>query len=151
MTSKIFEVKVLIEDGMCVIPVPFDPTAAFGKVRAPVRVTINGHTFRSTICRMGGETFVPFRKSNREAALIQGGERVKVRIDPDTEKRVVDPPADLVLALKKQPRVWQHWGKLSYTNQRECVEAVMGAKRPETRSRRIDKVVSYVEDELGSK
>jgi Bacteriocin-protection, YdeI or OmpD-Associated/Domain of unknown function (DUF1905) len=151
MTSKIFEITVVLEGGMCVIPVPFDPKATFGKVRAPVRVTINGHTFRSTIFRMGDRTFVPFRKSNREPALIQGGERVKVRIDSDTAKRVVTPPADLARALKKQPRVWQQWRKLSYTNQRECAEAVAGAKRPETRSRRIDKVVSFVVDKAGSK
>jgi len=150
MTSKSFEVTVLLKDGMCVIPVPFDPQAAFGKIRAPVKVTINGHTFRSTICRMRGETFIPFRKSNRDSARIQGGERVRVRIDPDTEKRVVNPPADLVRALKRQPRVWLQWQKLSYTNQRESVEAVLGAKTPETRSRRIGKVVSFVVAKLGS-
>ena len=29
---------------MCAVPVPFDPKPIFGKVRAPVRVTLNGYT-----------------------------------------------------------------------------------------------------------
>lgn len=36
------------------VPVPFDPKAVFGKVRAPVNVTLNGYTYRSTIALMGG-------------------------------------------------------------------------------------------------
>ncbi len=55
----------LIRDGsMCAIPVAFDPKVVFGKVRAPVKVTLNGYTFRSTIAAMGGPLFIPFRKSN---------------------------------------------------------------------------------------
>ena len=34
---------------MCAIPVRFDPTPIFGEVRAPVRVTLNGYSYRSTI------------------------------------------------------------------------------------------------------
>jgi hypothetical protein len=144
MTSKTVEVSILSDGGMCAIPVPFDPRAAFGKVRVPVKVTINGHTFRSTIARMGGETFIPLRKSNREAAAVKGGDRVKVRIVADVDARVVEVPADLARALKAKAGAWKQWQELSYTNQRECVESVLGAKRPETRIRRIDKAVSFV-------
>ncbi len=38
----------------------------------------------------------------------------------------------------------QGWQRLSYTGQRESVESVLGAKRPDTRKRRIAKVVSLV-------
>ncbi len=33
---------------MCSIPLTFDPKSVFGKVRAPVKVTLNGYTYRST-------------------------------------------------------------------------------------------------------
>ena len=79
---------------MCAIPVPFDPKAVFGKVRAPVKVTVNGYTFRSTIARMGGVTFIPLRKSNREAAAVAAGDRVTVRIAADADARVVEVPPD---------------------------------------------------------
>ena len=53
MTSKTIRVTIVRDGGMCVVPVPFDPKAAFGKVRAPVRVTLNGYSYRSTIAAMG--------------------------------------------------------------------------------------------------
>ena len=83
---------------MCAIPVPFDPKAAFGKVRAPVRVTLNGYTFRSTIAAMGGPMFIPFRRSHREAARLEGTETLSVTLALDTATRTVTPPADLVRA-----------------------------------------------------
>ena len=151
MTSKTVEVSILSGDGMCAIPVPFDPKTVFGKVRAPVKVTVNGYTFRSTIARMGGVTFIPLRKSNREAAAVEGGDRVKVRIAADSDARAVEVPADLVKALKAEVGLWTRWGALSYTNRRECVESVLGAKKPETRERRIAKVVELVAGEAKSK
>src|SRR4029078_8664071 len=50
------------------IPVPFDPKDTFGRVRAPVKVTLNGYTYRSTIAAMGGPPLIPFRRSHCEAA-----------------------------------------------------------------------------------
>ena len=144
MKSKNIEVSILSNGGMCAIPVPFDPKAVFGQVRAPVKVTVNGYTFRSTIARMGGQTFIPLRKSNREAAGVDGGERVKVRIEADAAPRVVEVPADLASALKARADLWKQWSELSYTNQRESVESVLSAKKPDTRERRIAKVVESV-------
>lgn len=151
MTSKTIEVSILSEGSMCAIPVPFDPKVVFGKVRAPVKVTINGYTFRSTIARMGGETFIPLRKSNRRAAAVEGGDRVKVRISADSDARVVEVPPDLASALKVKSGIWKQWRELSYTYRREYVESVLGAKKPETRERRIARVVGLVAEKLGSK
>jgi hypothetical protein len=121
----------------------FDPKAVFGKVRAPVKVTLNGYTYRSTIAAMGGPPCIPLRKSNREAAGLAGGETIDVRLDLDTEARVVKPPADLVKALKAAS-AWDPWLDLSFTHQREHVEAIEEAKKPETRARRIERAVQMV-------
>ena len=126
---------------MCAIPVPFDAKEVFGKTRAPVRVTINGYTYRSTIAAMGGPVCIPLRKSHREAAGLDGSETVDVRLELDEEKREVDPPAALVKALKAA-KVWGRWQKLSYTHQREYADAVETAKKPETRVRRIENTVA---------
>jgi len=142
--SRTVEVAILSDGGMCAIPVPFDPKVVFGKVRAPVKVTVNGYTLRSTIARMGGQTFIRLRKRNRDAAAVEGGDRVKVRIAADAGARVVEVPADLAKALKAKPILWTRWGALSYTHQRECVESVLSAKKQETRERRIEKVVNLV-------
>lgn len=144
MASKTYTTTLLCEGGMSCIPVPFDPKAVFGKVRAPVKVTLKGYTFRSTIAAMGGPPFVPFRKSHREAAGLEGTETISVRMELDTETREVKPPSDLVKALKAAPPAWVRWQELSFTHQREYVEAIEEAKKPETRARRIAAAVETV-------
>jgi hypothetical protein len=144
MISKTFKATILRQGSMCAIPVTFDPKRVFGKVRAPVKVTLNGYTYRSTIAAMGGPPFIPLRKSHREAARLEGGETIEVRLELDTEKREVKPPADLVKALKAAPPAWERWQALSYTHQREYVEALASAKKPETRARRLESAVQAI-------
>ena len=144
MSSKTFKVTIVRDGSRCFIPVPFDPAAVFGKVRAPVKVTLNGYTYRSTIASMGGTVCIPLRRSNREAAGLEGGETLEVRLDLDTEKREITPPPDFAKALKASPPAWERWRELSFTHQREHVEAIEGAKKPETRARRIDEAVRMI-------
>ncbi|HEX2340712.1 MAG TPA: YdeI/OmpD-associated family protein [Vicinamibacterales bacterium] len=144
MSSKTFKTTIVREGSMCYIPVSFDARTVFGKVRAPVKVTLNGYTYRSTIASMGGTVCVPLRKSNREAAGLEGGETTQVKLELDTEKREVKPPADLVRALKSAPGAWDRWQDLSYSHQREHVQAIEEAKKPETRARRLERAVRAV-------
>ena len=134
---KSFKATIVRQGPMCYIPVPFDPKDVFGKLRAPVKVTLNGYTYRSTIAAMGGPPCIPLRKSNREAAGLDGGETLTIRLDLDTEPREVTPPSDLVQALKAAPPAWERWQSLSYSHQREYAESVEEAKKTETRQRRI--------------
>src|SRR5262245_62858190 len=103
MASKTFRAQIVRDGSMCFIPLTFDPRTVFGRVRAHVKVTLNGYTYRSTIAAMGGPPCIPLRKSHREAAGLEGGETITVRLDLDTETREVTPPADLVRALRAVP------------------------------------------------
>lgn len=144
MNSKTFKTTLIHEGETCAIEVPFDPKAVFGKVRAPVRVTLNGYTFRSTIAVMGGRFLIPLRKSHREAAGLSGTETLDVRLDLDTDPREITPPPDLAKALQATPGAWTRWQELSFTHQREHVEAIEEAKKPETRLRRIEAAVTRI-------
>ncbi len=144
MAAKVVTVTLVRDGAMCAIPVPFDPKEAFGKVRAPVKVTLNGYTFASTIASMGGKCFIPLRRSNREAAGLEGDETLKVTIALDESKRAIKPPDDLVKALKAAPPAWDRWRAMSFSHQREYVEAIEEAKKPETRARRIAGAVDMV-------
>ena len=144
MTSKTFRTKIIREGSICFVPLTFDPKAVFGKVRAPVKVTLNGYTYRSTIAAMGGPPCIPLRKSNREAAGLEGGETIEVRLELDTEERVIEPPADFAKALRAMPPAWERWRELSYSHQREHVESIEGAKTAETRARRIERAVQVI-------
>ncbi|HEX9576659.1 MAG TPA: YdeI/OmpD-associated family protein, partial [Myxococcales bacterium] len=127
---KTFKTTIVRDGPMCFIPVPFDPRLVFGKVRAPVKVTLNGYTYRSTIASMGSGPCLPLRRSNREAAGLVGRETLDVTLELYTDKREIEPPADLVKALKKVPPTWDRWRELSNSHQREYAEAVEGPRSP---------------------
>jgi hypothetical protein len=151
MTSKTFTVTIVRHGAVCFIPVPFDPNAVFGKLRAPVKVTLNGFTYRSTIATMGGPPCIPLRKSNREAAGLEGHETLEIRLELDGDKREVTPPKDFAAALRAVPSGLELWRALSYSHQREHVEAIEGAKKPETRARRIEAAVRAVAQSVSSR
>src|SRR5690348_10106144 len=137
MASRTVSVQIHHDGSMCFVPVPFDPKEVFGKVRAPVTVTLNGYTYRSTIFSMDGLIGIPLRKSNREAAGVDTGKPVEVRIALDTRERTVETPPDLKKALAASAVMRKTWEALSYTHRREHVEALLSAKKPETRERRL--------------
>jgi len=124
------------------IEVPARVVAALSdKKRVPVNVTLNGVRYRSTIAVYGGKFYLPARKEIREAAKLAPGKRAHVTLEADTATRTVMVPSDLARALssaKKRPA----FDALSFTRRKEHVEAVTGAKRPETRAARIAKVVA---------
>lgn len=140
--KKTFETTIVRDGSICFIPVPFDPRPLFGKVRAPVKVTVNGYTYRSTIASMGQGPCIPLRRSHREAAGLEGGETLPVTLELDTEERRVEPPEDLLRALQAAPGAWERWQRLGYSHQREHVEAIAEAKKAETRARRVAAAVA---------
>lgn len=142
MVEKTFRTTITtVRDGSaCFIPLDFDPKPVFGKVRAPVKVTLNGYTYRSTIASMGGQVCVPLRRSNREAAGLAGGETLDVTLELDTDERTVEIPPDLGKGLTVAGR--KNWEALSYSHQREYAEAVIGAKRADTRARRVEQAAN---------
>lgn len=144
-TSKRFKVKVTQDDDTtaCGIELPFDPKGVWGKVRMPVVAKINAHSFRTTVCSMGGAFWIPLNKENREAAGTIAGKVVEVVLTPDGEPRVVKAPKDLLAVLRKTGTL-AAWETLSFTHQREHVEAIEEAKKPETRARRIERAVEMV-------
>lgn len=141
--KKAYRTTIVRDGATCAIPVPFDPKPIFGKTRAPVKVTIVGYTFRSTIAKYGEDHWIPLRRSHREAAKLEGDETLEVLLELDEEKREVTPPADLVKALRKA-KAWDAWTALGFSHQREHVEAIEGAKKPETRARRLEKSVAMI-------
>jgi hypothetical protein len=134
--------KLTLEDGF--VELPFDVRKKFGRARPPVRISINGHSYRSTVCVYGGKYFVPVRKSNQEAAGVKAGEVVKVMIAADSDVRQVEPPPEIAAVLARNKTAKARWEKLSYTNKKEHAEAILQAKRPETRGRRLEKILAQL-------
>ena len=83
-------------------------------------------------------------KKQSRSSGARGIETLNVRLDLDDEVRDVEPPADFVKALKASPPAWARYQELSYSHRREHVEAILGAKKPETRVRRIESAVRMI-------
>ncbi len=124
--------------------------------RPPVRVTIRGYTYRSTVAVMGGESWVGVNATNRAAAGVAGGDEVDVELELDTAPRAVSVPADrapavsvpadLAAALDAEPAARATFDALSYSNKSWHVLQVEGAKTDQTRSRRIEKSIAALRE-----
>src|SRR5687767_10572529 len=140
MSVHRFETVLGAEDSGVFIEVPLDVPAVFGRARAPVRGTINGHPFRGTVAVYGGRYYLPVNRTLREAAGVAAG-AVVVELEPDDQPRTVEPPEDLAAALAADTEAKAAFDGLSFTHQREYAEWVAEAKRAETRRRRVEQAV----------
>ena len=129
------------------IHLPADVVEALGQGRRPpVRATINGYTWRSTIAVMGGEYWLGVSNDVRAQAGVEAGQEVELELEVDTEKREVVVPADFAAALDGDPGARAFFDGLSYSNKRRFVLSIDHAKTPETRERRIAKSVAQLRD-----
>ena len=110
--------------------------------KPPVKVTINGFTYRSTVAVMGGRYMVGVNAENREKAKVAGGDHVEVTIAVDREPRDVPIPPALAAILAQDATLRKAYDGLSYTNRRVIAEGVASAKGEDTRQRRIDKAIA---------
>jgi hypothetical protein len=124
---------------------PFDVPATFGtRARVPVRGTINGYPFRSSLMPMGGGYCIAVNKTMREGAKVRAGDEVDVALERDTADRTVDPPPELKKELAKSKKAREKWAGLAYTVKKEMALSITGAKHDETKKRRLAKVMQIL-------
>jgi Bacteriocin-protection, YdeI or OmpD-Associated/Domain of unknown function (DUF1905) len=114
--------------------------------KPPIKVTINGATYRSTVAVMGGKFMVGVSAENRAKTGVSGGDEVDVEIALDTEPREVTVPADFAKALKANPEAKKKFDGLSYSKKQAFVVSIEGAKTQETRERRVEKAVTELSE-----
>ena len=140
MTQHKFKVKLLGQAGteVATLKPPFDVVAVFGrKGRVPVKGTINGFPFRSSLMNMGDGHMMAVNAQLRAGAQCKAGDTVAVVMELDQDKRTVEVPAYLKKIIDRDPKAREVWPQLSFTHQKEYVREIEGAKRPETREKRI--------------
>ncbi|HKN16345.1 MAG TPA: YdeI/OmpD-associated family protein [Candidatus Sulfotelmatobacter sp.] len=143
-----FKVKIEGKDAGVVAAIrpPVDVPEFFGtRARVPVRGTINGFPFRSSLMPMGGCHRMPVNKTLRDGVGAKPGDIVDVLMERDEEKRTVEAPTVLKKALAKNKVAKANWEKLAFTHQKEMAVWIEGAKQEETRARRFAKVMQVLE------
>ena len=123
-----------------VIPPEIVERLGAGK-RPPVRVTINGFTYRNTIAVMGGKYCVGVSAEHRGPAGVKAGDVVDVRLELDNAPRTVTMPPELKRALAREQSAQEFFAGLSYSKQRWFADWINGAKTDDTRERRVEKSV----------
>lgn len=125
------------------IVVPDEVVEALGAGKKPkVVVTVGGHTYRSSIASMGGRFLISLSADNRAKAGVAGGDDVEVELALDDAPRTVDLPPELAEALDADPAAKAAFDALSYSNQRRLAEPIGAAKAPDTKARRVEKVLA---------
>jgi hypothetical protein len=121
--------------------IPDDVVEALGMGKRPkVVVTVNGHTYRSTVSFMHGQFLVPLAAAHREAAGVAAGGNIDVELVLDEAPREIELPDDLAAVLGTGP-AREFFDGLSFTYRKEWVRWITEAKKPETRQARVDKAV----------
>jgi hypothetical protein len=124
---------------------PFDVSKVFGtRARVPVRGTINGFPFRTSLMPMGGCHGMAVNKTMRDGARVQAGDTVSVVMERDEDERIVEVPPLLRKELARSKTAQANWKKLSFTNQKEIALSIRGAKHEETRARRLAKAMDIL-------
>jgi bifunctional DNA-binding transcriptional regulator/antitoxin component of YhaV-PrlF toxin-antitoxin module len=109
--------------------------------RAPLIITINGHTYKSTATGVAGECRVVFPSADRLAAKAKADDVVEVTLEIDSGYRDVELPEDLARELEKLS-LTEIFSELRYSKIRELARQVSEAKGAETRARRMEKVIN---------
>ena len=131
--------------GGAFVEVPFDVEAAFGSKRPKIKALIDGVPYRGILTRMGTERhLLVVLKEIREQIGRTFGDEVTITLEPDTEPRVIEVPAELKKLFKTEKDAKAFFERLSYTHQREYVIWINEAKREETRQNRITKAIEML-------
>jgi Bacteriocin-protection, YdeI or OmpD-Associated/Domain of unknown function (DUF1905) len=127
--------------------VPTDIVEALGAgKKPPVKVTINGYTYRSSVAVMGGKFLCGVAAEHRGPAGVTAGDTVEIDLQLDTDKREVVVPDDVAKLLNANPAAKTRFEKLSHSHRRAHIEPIVAAKAADTRQRRIDRMITMLSE-----
>src|SRR3954467_9731652 len=127
------------------VPVEVVESLGAGK-KPPVRVTLRGHTYRTTVASRGERYLVGVSAENRASAGVAAGDELDVDIELDTEPREITVPPDLAAALAGDAKAASFFDSLTYSQKRGYVQPIEQAKKAETRERRSAKALDMLRE-----
>ncbi len=126
---------------------PFETKALFntkGQVKVIAQFD-NSIIYRGSLANMGqGCHVLGITKEIRQRLNKTFGDSVEVVIQQDVEPREVIIPKDLQAILSSLPDAEKNFLHLSYTHKKEYIQWIEEAKKPETRVKRLEKLVGML-------
>jgi hypothetical protein len=143
MAAQSFKTTILAgkEKNVTGIEVPAEVVAALGAGERPrLRVTVNNYSFVSSIGKMGGKFMISFSAAHRAASGLTGGDAVQVELAVAPKAPATVLPADFSAVLA-DTKLTEAFESAAPSRRKEWVRSIQDAKAPETRAKRIQKVV----------
>ena len=134
------------------IEVPPEVVEALGAgKKPPVRVTLAGYTYRSTVASRSGRYLIGVSADVREQSGVAAGDEIDVELELDTAPREVELHPEFARALDAEPAARRFFDGLSFSQQRWFAEPIGTAKTEETRQRRIEKALERLREGRGQR
>jgi len=124
--------------GWTIIRVPLNVAMLWG-ARGQLRVKgeINGFPFQTSLFPTGkGYHTLLVNKKMQQGAKTRAGMKAKFRLEPDTAKRSVNPPKEMLQVLSESKRLTKYYESFNYSTRREIARWISLGKQHETRLRR---------------
>ncbi|HEY0947415.1 MAG TPA: YdeI/OmpD-associated family protein [Opitutaceae bacterium] len=116
-----------------------------GAAMIPVIVRYAGDAHASTVTPGGGGRGRVFLHADAlRAAGFKVGDEIAVTITRDPQPRVIEVPADLARALQFRPNAAKEFERAAPSTRRVVIENLVDARTPETRQRRIERLVEQL-------
>jgi hypothetical protein len=110
-----------------------------------VKGTVNGIPVQSSLMPQGdGSHYIVINKSIRDKAGVKAGNPVTLELELDATERQIEMPDELKQLLDKNPQASLAFNALSYSHRKEYIDYVSAAKRADTRSCRLDKILPMI-------
>lgn len=114
------------------------------KGHIPVKGFIKDIAFKGMLGpRQGGLHILYLNADLRKSAQINVGDFIEIKLDYDPESRAMEIPEDLELIMSENREVWQRFLGFSQARRNELLKYLATAKRPETRLKRIEKIIEH--------
>lgn len=121
-------------------------TVLGGGKRAAVRVRVGDREAQLRLAVMGGENLIGMSKATRAELGVDIGDELTVAITLDEAPREVTVPDELLAALSSDSAARATFDALPYTARKEFTDWVDGAKRAETRAKRVDETLAMLRE-----
>ena len=136
---------VLMRSGSRIfIPIPFNPNEVWSvKQRHYIKGTVNGHGVRGSLGSDGKQYFLPLGAAWRRGCGLDAGDPVDVALSPEGPQSE-NLSTDVANALDAEPPAKAFFESLATFYRNTYIKWIESAKKPETRTARIQEMIEML-------
>ena len=144
MPTQHFKTTVTKSGTKVFITIPFDPNDVWGiKQRHHITGSVNGYPVRGSLGSDGTQFFLPLGAAWRRGCGLEAGTAVEVILSPEGPQSEQLSP-DITEALEAEPEAKAFFDALATFYRNTYIKWIESAKRPETRSTRINEMIELL-------